>query len=232
MRRSRINLALLAGTLLAASPAPAQPGDGATELEEALGRPRRMPVIPPELRASVREVTRDRIVVRGTRGDVAIDISDFEPEDFRQFAGGRFFGFAFLGYEYYGFLLVDRAMTGDEAVIATGEPPVFSPDGRYFAAVQFSGAGWGNLEALGLWEVTPEGSRQRLFNRALPAGEDWRVDNWPRDDCVSLSAAPFGPTGSSDPAAERIRISVETGERIAMQADSSPPCGAVDATRP
>lgn len=231
MRPGRISLTLLAGVLLAASPATAQDGSGPSELEEALGRPRRTPMIPPELRPLVRGATRNRIVVRGMRGDIPIDISGFEPENFRQFGDGRFFGFSFLGYEYYGYLLVDRAMTGGEAAIETGEAPVFSPDGRYFAAVQFSGAGWGNLEAFGLWQVTPEGSRQRLFNTALPAGEDWRVDAWPREDCVALSAAPLGTT-DADPPAERIRISVETGERIAIHTDYNPPCGAVDATQP
>jgi len=220
----------LAGALLAVSPVPAQDGAGPSELEEALGRPRRTPAIPPELRPLVREATRDRIVVRGLRGDIAIDISDFEPENFGQFGDGRFFGFSFLGYEYYGYLLVDRAMTGDEAVIETGEAPVFSRDGRYFAAVQFSGAGWGNLEAFGLWQVTTEGSRQRLFDAALPAGEDWRVDGWPREDCVALSAAPLG-AAEADPPAERLRISVEVGERIALDGVTSPPCGAMDATR-
>jgi hypothetical protein len=232
VRSTRISGALLAGALLAASPAPAQDGSGPSELEEALGRPRRIPVIPPELRALVREATRDRIVVRGMRGDIPIDISGYEPENFRQFGDGRFFGFAFQGYEYYGFHLIDRAMAGEEAVIDTGEAPIFSPDGRYFAAVQFSGAGWGNLEAFALWEVTPAGVHQRLFNTALPAAEDWRVDGWPREDCVALSAAPLSATGSSDPAAERLRISVEVGERIALDNVTTPPCGVTDATRP
>jgi len=231
--RRRISLIALAGALLAPSTASAQQaGTGPTELEEALGRPRRMPAIPAELRPLVREVTRDRIVVRGLRGDIPIDISDFEPENFRQFADGRFLGFSYLGYEASGYLLVDRAMSDADAVIATGEAPMLSPDGRWFAAVQFSGAGWGNLEAFGLWEVTPEGLRERLFDTALPAGEDWRVDGWAREDCVALSAAPLTAGGSSDPGAERIRLSVETGERIAIHADYSPPCGAVDATQP
>jgi hypothetical protein len=231
VRRGAIRLALLAGGLLAASPAPAQDGAGPTELEEQLGRPRRTPVIPPALRPLVREATRDRIVVRGLRGDIFIDIREYEPERFQQFGDGRFLGFAFMGYEHYGYQLIDRAMAPEEAVIATGETPVFSPDGRYFAAVQFSGAGWGNLEAFALWEVSPQGARQRLFDAALPAGEDWRVDGWPREDCVALSAAPPGAAGGGEPGAERLRISVEVGERIALDGTTSPPCGVTDATR-
>jgi hypothetical protein len=232
VRRRGINLALLVGTLLASGPAQAQDGSGPSELEESLGRPRRVPEIPPALRAMVREATRDRLVVRGMRGDIAIDIREYEPENFQQFGGGRFLGFSFMGYEFYGYTLVDRTMTGEEAMIDTGETPVFSPDGRYFAAVQFSGAGWGNLEAFALWEVTPEGARQRLFNTALPAAEDWRVDGWPREDCVALSAAPLSAGGSSDPGAERLRISVEVGDRIALDNITTPPCGVTDATRP
>ncbi len=139
MPRKTASLILLALSL-ASVPAMAQETGGRSELEESLGRPRRVPAIPAELRPLLREVSRDRLVIRGpSTGDIPIDISSYEPENFRQFAEGRFFGFSFMGYEFYGYLLVDRAMAGEEAVIATGEAPVFSPDGRYFAAVQSLG---------------------------------------------------------------------------------------------
>lgn len=224
-------LSLTVLALLMAAPAPAQE-TGRSELEESLGRPRRLPPIPADLRPLFREITRDRLVVRGLGGgEIVIDIDQYEPDDFRTFAGGRFLGFSFMGYESAGYMLVDRTMSGDEAIIATGVAPSFSSDGRYFASVEMSGADIGNLEAFAVWEVAPQGTRQRLYVTALPSGEDWRVDGWPREDCVALSAAPPG-TGDSAPPAERIRISVEVGERIALDGVSSPPCGVTDATRP
>jgi hypothetical protein len=231
VQRGTTSIALLAA-LLAGMPAAAQESGGRSELEQSLGRPRRVPPIPAELRPLFREITRDRLVVRALRGgEIAIDITQYEPDEFRRFADGRFVGFSFMGYESYGYLLVDRAMAGEEAVIATGAVPVFSPDGLHFAAVDFSGAETGNLEAFALWQVTAEGTRQRLFNTALPAGEDWRIDGWPRADCVTLSATPPA-TADPGPPAERIRISVEVGERIALDSLSRPPCGVTDATRP
>jgi hypothetical protein len=136
-----------------------------------------------------------------------------------------------MGYESSGYMLVDRTTSGDEAVIATGVAPIFSPDGRHFASVEISGAETGNLEAFAVWEVAAQGTHQRLYVTALPAGDDWRVDGWPRGDCLALSAAPPG-TRDAAPPAERIRISVEVGERISIDGISSPPCGVTDATRP
>ena len=124
-----------------------------------------------------------------------------------------------------------KKLRGEEAEIGTGVEPAFSRDGHWFAAVQLSGAGWGNLEGFGIWEVTPEGVRQRFFNMALPAGEDWRVDGWPREDCVALSAAPISVSGSSEQATERLVISVEIGERIALDNVTTPACGVTDATQ-
>jgi hypothetical protein len=229
--RRKASLILLALALVGA-PAAAQ--DDRSELEVSLGRPRRVPPVPADLRPLFRQVTRDRLVIRDLRGaDIVLDIRQYEPDEFRQFAGGRFIGFSFTGYESFGYLLIDRAMTGEEAVIATGDRPVFSPDGRYFAAVQSSGgAETGNLEGFALWQVTADGSRQRLFNTALPPGEDWRVDGWGREDCVGLSAAPPGTRDATPPPA-RIGLSVMVdGERIALDGESRPPCGAADSPRP
>ena len=227
MRRS-LSLAL---ALLIAGPAMAQGQPPMSELEESLGRPKRVPVIPAELRSMVQEASRDRLAVRMLGGSItAIDISQYEPENFRQYGDGRFLGFSFQGYEFYGYMLVDRAMAGVTAVIDTGEAPVFSPDERHFAAVQTSGAGFGNLEGLGIWAVSPAGSVQIFSSDVLPEGEEWRIDGWPRADCVSVSWLER-PPGSAEPAPERRHFGVEIGERVTIRHSYSfPGCNVTDAT--
>ena len=66
MPRRRASLIAAAAALLVGVPAVAQPPGGRSELEESLGRPRRVPPIPADLRALFREITRDRLVVRGS----------------------------------------------------------------------------------------------------------------------------------------------------------------------
>lgn len=229
MPRSRIELAL-AAMLLIAGPAAAQ-DPPMSELEESLGRPKRAPVIPAELRPMVREASRDRLVIRMLGGsDTAIDIGQFEPENFQLFGDGRFLGFSFQGYEFYGYMLVDRAMYGVTAVIDTGEAPVFSPDGRHFAAVQTSGAGFGNLEGLGIWAVRPAASVPIFASDVLPEGEQWRIDGWPRADCVSVSWLER-PAGSPESSPERRHFGVEVGEAVTVRASYSfPGCNVTDAT--
>lgn len=218
MRRNRTSLFVLAGALLWPGPASAQDSTGPTELEEFLGHPKRAPVVPAELRAMIRESRPDRLVVRGLTGaDIVIDISEKEPGRFTQFAGGRFLGFSFIGYEYAGYVLIDRAATGEAALIDTGEAPVFSPDGDHFAAVQFSGAGWGNLEGFGLWRVEPAETSQRLLSSAFPPGEDWRIDGWPRSDCVAVSAGAQRASDDEQAPARRTRFGIETGESIVIR---------------
>jgi len=218
VRRKRISLFLLAGALLWPGPARAQDSAGPTELEEYLGHPKRAPIVPAELRAMIRESRPDRLIVRGLDGaDIVVDISEKEPERFAQFGGGRFLGFSFIGYEYAGYVLVDRAAAGEAALIDTGAAPVFSPDGDHFAAVQFSGAGWGNLEGFGLWRVGPAETRQRLLSSAFPPGEDWRIDGWPRSDCVAVSAVAERSGGDAQAPARRIHFSIETGEPLVIR---------------
>lgn len=229
MRRGRIEPAL-AALLLIAGPAAAQ-DPPMSELGEALGRPKRAPAVPAGLRPMVQEASRDRLAIRMLDGSVtAIDISQFEPEDFRQYGDGRFLGFSFQGYEFYGYMLIDRAMSGVTAVIETGEAPVFSPDGRHFAAVQLSGAGFGHLEGLGIWAVRPAASVPVFASDVLPEGEEWRIDGWPRADCVSVSWLER-PPGAAAPAPDRRHFGVEVGEAVTVRASHSfPGCNAVDAT--
>ena len=196
----RISPALLAAALAAASAAAQQP-ELRTELEQALGRQTKAPTVPPELRAMVREASRERIVVRRIRGeDVVIDLTDREAEALAQFGGGRFVGFPYQGYEYFGFTLVDRAAQGEAALVHTGDRPVFSGDGRYFASVVLTEGGFGDAEGLTVWEALPDRVARRFYTDALPRGIDWRIDGWPREDCVAVSAIDYAwePTPGVD----------------------------------
>ncbi|HST36680.1 MAG TPA: hypothetical protein VLK25_08640 [Allosphingosinicella sp.] len=232
MRRNRIELALLAGALLAGTPAPAQEFEAQDEIEAVLGRPKRAPVIPAGLQATVRVSERDRLVVRGLNGaDMVIDIAQMEPESFAQYGDGRFFGFSFIGYEFFGYRLIDRRMSGEAAVIETGEAPVFSSDGRYFAAVQVSGAGYGNLEGIAIWRVDAEGTAQIFSSDVLPQGEEWRIDGWPRADCVSVSWTEGQPR-EGEPPPERRHFGIEVGDTIRVaNSDGFPGCNVTDATQ-
>lgn len=214
MRSKTISLIVLTGVLLAAQPAAAQQPP-MTELEQSMGRRKTAPVIPAALRSMVRDATATRLLIRGLGGGtIEVDISEMLPDQFQAFGGGRFLGFAFTGYEYYGYLLIDRAARGEAALIETGGAPVFSPDGRHFAAIQISGSGWGNLEGLGVWAAGAGAVSQRLFLSALPAGEDWRIDGWRRAGCVALSAAAM----NAEPAAPRLQFALEYGPRITFGA--------------
>ena len=100
-------------------------------------------------------------------------------------------------------------------------------DGDHFAAVQFSGAGWGNLEGFGLWRVGPAGTSQRLLSSAFPPGEDWRIDGWPRSDCVAVSAVAERSGTNAQAPARRIRFGIETGEPIVIRQGDEACGGAV-----
>jgi hypothetical protein len=227
MRGTTIGLIALTGVLLAAQPALAQQPP-MTELEQAMGRRKTAPEIPPALRPMVQEATANRLLVRSLDGGtIEVDISEMVPADFEAFGGGRFLGFVFSGYEDFGYVLIDRAARGEAARIETGAKPVFSPAGRHFAAVQLSGSGWGNLEGLGIWEVSPRAVTQRLFFSALPAGEDWRIDGWRRAGCLALSAAPM----NAEPTTPRLQFALDYGPRIAfVQTENDAACtGIVEA---
>ena len=129
-------------------------------------------------------------------GTVCVDTSwMFEIREPR--AKGRFLSFAWVGYEAFGHILVDRA--GQGTVIDTGEAPAFSPSGAFVAGLQVSEAGWGGLEGFAIWRVTPTGLARHFTLVAdndglLPEvfrGEfaEWRIDNWIGEDCLAISAA-------------------------------------------
>lgn len=210
--------ALLATALLTAPSAVAQEAALQTELEQALGRRTKAPTVPAELRQLVREATRERLIVRNVRGDdVVVNLTDREAEGLTQFGDGRFVGFSYVGYEFFGFTLIDRAAAGEAALIDAGERPVFSSDGRYFASAVITEGGYGDGEGLTVWEVLPDRTVRRFYTDAVPRGIEWRVDGWPRPDCVAISAVEYAwqpPQGVDY--AEAIRTAPRVQYQIAI----------------
>ena len=210
--------------LAVAAPAAAQEAKPRQEYEEATGRPKPAPAIPSELRAMVAEATADRLVVRGLGGQlIPVSLDWIEPIDVASYRDGRYLGFAISGYEVGGYTIVDRRGAGEAATIETGIAPVFSPDGRFFAAAEMSDAAFGNLNGVAWWEVLPDRTVQRLFTDALPRGFDWRVDGWVRPDCVAISAIETGwqPPDGQDweravRNAPRVNYGIEVGDGIAL----------------
>jgi hypothetical protein len=175
--------------LIAPASGSAQSFEPRTEYEELTGEPKPIPQIPDGLSGIVRAASSSLVEVKSLAGTaIPVNISWYEPSDFEVFADGRYLGFAYGGYEAYGYILVDRAMTGEAAVLATGQKPTFSPDGRFIAAAELSEAGYSNLEGVALWEVLPNRTQQRFFTDDLPLAWDWRIDRWASPTCASLSA--------------------------------------------
>ena len=83
--------------------------------------------------------------------------------------------------------MIDLAGAGGPG-FDTGDVPVFSTDGHYFAAAELSESSGSNLEGIAIWEVGPNETFRRLFINALPEGQDWRVDDWANAECVRFSA--------------------------------------------
>lgn len=187
-RKPRAALAAIA-LLLAPLQAGAQDFVPRTEYEEMMGEPKPLPAIPAQFAGIVRASSPELLLVKALDSrEIPVNIDWLEPDEFHSFAQDRFIGFSFSGYETYGYILIDRAMAGEAAVIATGEMPSFSPDGRHFAAAELSESGYGNLNGVGVWEVLPHATALRFFSDALPPRWEWRTDGWARADCVAVSA--------------------------------------------
>lgn len=194
MRRGRAEACAILLLALAA-PATAQERETTPreDYEEFLGQPKRAPAIPHALRSIVTESRPERLTVRGLTGQqIPVSLEWFEPSEFTILQNGRYLGFRFSGYEEGGYILVDRASTGEAATLHTGVLPLFSPDGRYFAAAQTSEAGWDNLEGVALWEVLPDRTVRRFFTNVLPNTSDWRAERWLRPNCVIITAVDLG----------------------------------------
>ncbi|HOA49834.1 MAG TPA: hypothetical protein PKJ55_10360 [Novosphingobium sp.] len=108
-------------------------------------------------------------------------------QDFSTFAGERFFGYAWFGYEANGFQLFDRA--GKGTALDTGAAPVFSPSGKRFASAEWSPSGFGALNAVLVMDVLPDTIREAARFEQLPElSANWRIERWRGEDCFELSA--------------------------------------------
>ena len=207
-----------------AAPTVAQVANPRQEYEEATGRPKPAPVIPSQFREMIDEATPDLLVVRGVEGQlIPVTLEWIEPINFRAFYERRYLGFEVSGHEAEGYTLVDRHGRGASAVIHTGQRPIFSPNGRWFAAAEMTESGFGNLNGVALWEILPNRTLRRLFTDALPRAFDWRMDGWVRSNCVAMSAVEIGwqpPEGQDWQAAlrgaPRVHYQLEVGEEFAL----------------
>ena len=215
------------------APAAAQETTPREEYEAVTGRPKPAPEIPAALSAMVFETTPDHIFVRGIDGErIPVSIDWFDPREFASHQDGRFFAFSFTGYAAEGYTLVDRRGRGEAAVIETGQAPVFSPDGRWFAAAEMTDSGFGNLNGIALWEVLPDRTVRRFFTDVLPYSVDWRADRWVRPDCVAISSIQPGyevpgnvPWEEAVRSAPRVHYQLEVGAGVSLSASyGAEPC--------
>ncbi len=143
--------------------------------------------IPGEYR-DIASSTKSAMKIKTLRGGITcFDVRDWNVvEQFWISGDGRFFGFHTFGLEADGHHVIDRI--APDIILETGLRPVFSDDATMFAAAQRTGAGWGNLEGLGVWRVGPDGTESVYkFNNGLLDGLDWRIDSWIGNDEVRLS---------------------------------------------
>lgn len=152
-------------------------------------RPRGRPLAIPAKYAAYVAADRDHVAVATLTGaTLCVDARYQESaQDFRDFADGRFFGYAWFGYEANGFQLFDRA--GKGTAIDTGAEPVFSPAGKRFGSVEWSESGFGALNAVLVMQVLPDGLKELARFEQLPERtSDWRLDRWRGEDCFEVSA--------------------------------------------
>jgi len=123
-------------------------------------------------------------------GTVCVDTSWFEQvSSARVMRDSRFLSFEWVGYEAFGYVVVDR--NGKGTVIETGNAPLTSPDGNRLASVDLSVSGFGGLNALAVWQVAPTGLRPLAkVEEGIPAG-DWTLRGWSGNTCVNLGFLPI-----------------------------------------
>lgn len=172
------------------SPLPKQDVDEDLEIE------RTRPVAVPEAMRPFVSPSNNWIAVRTLYGMTeCVDLSWIgELTNFETFKNDRFVGFDWIGYEAYGYVLVDRAGTG--TVHEIGQRPSFSPDGSMMAALEYSESGYGGLNGFGVWTVYDGGVVGQYLTKKLPNNlTDWKIDRWEEDTCLHISAIPFERIG-------------------------------------
>jgi hypothetical protein len=180
-------------------------------------RTRPLPV-PPMLRTLIASGVYHYAISTLGGGTVCVDTSWMETaEDLVLSPDARFVSFRWLGYESYGFKLVDRAGRGQ--VIEVGAAPVFAPSRRLIAAVDQTESEFGSLSGLALWRVGLAGVSELVRTPDIPRMYDWRIDRWVGEDCIDLSAIPLDKV-PDDPAdltkVVRTRYSARAASRWAV----------------
>jgi hypothetical protein len=177
---------------VASEAAPPEPDLSACpKAEPAEFRERTKPVPVPPVFERLAKSDMDHLAFATADGNtICVDTTWIESIDGPELSeDGRFASFAWLGYEAFGHVIVDRS--GQGQVVDTGNAPLPSPDGKRLASVDLSESGFGSLNALAVWDVRPAGLRPvAAMSEGFPAG-DWRIEGWQGESCVRLSVVPI-----------------------------------------
>lgn len=164
-------------------PKPASPDGGERQ------RTRPLPV-PAGLRPTMGSSLYHYAVASHSGARICVDTSWMESaSDVSATPDLRFVSFGWLGYETYGYVLVDRAGRGK--VHEIGAKPVFSPSRRQFAAVDQTESEFGTLSGFKVWLVKATTVVEAGAVEDIPRMYDWRIDAWAGETCITLSAIGF-----------------------------------------
>lgn len=183
-----LGLAAIATPALAAPdartcPRPAAPDGGERQ------RTKPLPV-PAALRPTMGSSLYHYAVASHSGARICVDTSWMESaENLAATPDLRFVSFGWLGYETYGYVLIDRAGRGK--VHEIGAKPVFSPSRRLFAAIDQTESEFGSLSGLKVWRVDPAAVVEAGAVADIPRMYDWRIDGWAGEACLNLSAVAF-----------------------------------------
>ncbi len=214
MKHWALLAALGAGLLAARASAalnPNLPGCPRPEQPDGGERQRKGPLpVPAALRGQLRSSLHHFAIASRAGPPVCVDTSWMESvEDLALSPDGRFLTFGWLGYETYGYQLIDRAGRGKAHEI--GARPVFSPSRRQFAAIDQTESEFGALSGLKVWRVTPAAVTEAGAVEDIPRMYDWRIDGWVGEGCLNLSALPLDQ--ADKPKARRLRYAARGGAR-------------------
>jgi hypothetical protein len=189
-----LKIALAAGLAAIATPALAAP-DARTCPKPASPdggeRQRTKPLpVPAALRPTMGSSLYHYAIAAHSGARICVDTSWIESaEDVAATPDLRFVSFGWLGYETYGYILVDRAGRGK--IHEIGAKPVFSPSRRLFAAIDQTESEFGSLSGFKVWRVTPTQVLETGAVENIPRMYDWRIDGWAGEACLNLSAITF-----------------------------------------